>query len=222
MSVLFDGSSGYFSAGDILDSGSGSSLTLMAWIRLNQVGIRHPIIDKQAVGAATGYELSVLSGNTAEFGVFDGTNYRVTGGSTALTTGTLYHVCGTYNGTALIVYLNGAQNGTSSPGTTGSTNSQAFQIGAGSPYGNLIYFNGYMEDVRVYTRALSADEVATIYAARGTDKILSSLVGHWPMTGGAPTTAPGTILDRTNSKYSTTASGTLSYQENIALQTAVG
>jgi Concanavalin A-like lectin/glucanases superfamily len=222
MSILFNGTNGYFSAGDNLDFGSGVSRTVMAWIRLGAINVRNQIVNKQAGSAATGYELCILSSNILEIGVFNGTSYLVGQGSTTLSVDTTYHVCGTYNGASFFVYINGVVDGSSSPGITGSTNSQALQIGTGSPYGSAIYFNGYMEDVRIYNRAVSADEVSTIYEARGNDKIISGLVGHWPMTGGAPTTAPGTIQDRSNSKFSTTASGTLSYQENIALQTSVG
>ena len=43
------------------------------------------------------------------------------------------------------------------------------------------YFDGKMADVRFYNRILSADEVATIYACRGHDGIVSGLVGRWKL-----------------------------------------
>jgi hypothetical protein len=39
--------------------------------------------------------------------------------------------------------------------------------------------NGKIDDVRIYTKSLSAAEIQTIYAARGHDNLLDGLVSRW-------------------------------------------
>jgi len=48
-------------------------------------------------------------------------------------------------------------------------------------------FDGPIDDVRCYARVLSAAEIATIYAARGRDRIVDGLVGRWKLTEAEPT-----------------------------------
>jgi hypothetical protein len=48
------------------------------------------------------------------------------------------------------------------------------------------FFKGQISDVRIYDRALSAEEVEQLY--KGYD-IRNGLVGHWPLNEGQGTTA---------------------------------
>jgi hypothetical protein len=85
------------------------------------------------------------------------------------------HLAGTYDGTALRVYLNGTLAGTT-PYTSGiypSTND--FTIGgvAGQASTFVCPFIGRLDEVSVYNRALSQTEIQSIYAARTFGKILT-------------------------------------------------
>ena len=85
--------------------------------------------------------------------------------NTTLKLNTWYHVTGVYNATAqtLDVYVNGVlDNGTLS-GTVPSSqfnSSNNLQIGAFNASG---LFRGTIDDVRIYNRALSAQEVKRLY-----------------------------------------------------------
>ena len=46
-------------------------------------------------------------------------------------------------------------------------------------------FNGKIEDVRIYNRALGQDELKTIHASRGHDGIVDGLVSRWLLNEGA-------------------------------------
>jgi len=48
---------------------------------------------------------------------------------------------------------------------------------------------GYLEDVRVYNRKLTDQEIVTMHTCRGVDCIVSGLVGHWPLNELSPGTA---------------------------------
>jgi hypothetical protein len=214
MAIIFNGSNGYFSAGNVYNFPSGAATnSVMTWVRRAAVGARHDLISKEQSGA-TGYELSCLSSNLAEFGLFDGRNYRVVASTTTIAINTTYHLCGTYDGTSLRLYVNGVLEKTGAY-STGSTNTYNLNFGRRPAASN--YLNGQLEDIRIYNRALSADEVLTIYNARGADNILQGNLLWFPCTGGAVGSAAGNQIDRSGTKLTLTASGTVTFSENIAL-----
>jgi hypothetical protein len=74
------------------------------------------------------------------------------------------HICFTYNGTFLEYWLNGAYiKATSWPGSATIT---SIQIGRRS-VGAVGYFDGQIDDVRVYNRVPSAQEIRTLATRRG-------------------------------------------------------
>lgn len=183
MALTFDGASSYLNCGNVLDSTT--NMTACAWVRRSVAGVRHEIFSKE--GAANGWELSVLDSNVAEFGVFNG-GFPATTGTTNIAVGTTFHVCGVRDATAglLRIYINGVQEGTAAAGAAGTASGENFNIGR-RPNASR-YFNGAIEDPRVYNRALSADEVQTLYLSRGRDYMYNGLVGRWLFTEKAPAT----------------------------------
>jgi len=71
-----------------------------------------------------------------------------------------YYVAGTFNITDSKIYMNGAFNRTSAISGT-ATQSSAVAMGGVGVGG--YYFNGKIDNVRVYNRVLSDDEIAQIY-----------------------------------------------------------
>jgi predicted ribosomally synthesized peptide with SipW-like signal peptide len=95
------------------------------------------------------------------------TNQHVDSSSGSLPQGTFTHIVGVYDQSAgeLRIYVDGQPDGSQSvPSFTPQTSSDPGAIGAelsgGSPTDP---FDGVVDDVRVYERALSAQEVLTIY-----------------------------------------------------------
>jgi len=79
----------------------------------------------------------------------------------ALSTGQWYHVVATHDGTTFKAYINGSQE--YSDTRTLNTGTTAFRIG-GVPWNNGgEFFNGKIDQVRVFNKALSASEVTTLY-----------------------------------------------------------
>lgn len=82
---------------------------------------------------------------------------------------TWYHIVAVYNGTSMKIY----KNGTELPGSTTfsgniSTNSYNVTIGqiAGTPDSwNAYRWNGTIDEVKIYNRALSASEILADYRA---------------------------------------------------------
>lgn len=82
---------------------------------------------------------------------------------TGISTGVWYHMVGVYDGAYMRGYVDGVLNGDPVPQTGAiGENSEEFNIGAGAyPISGEI--NAQIDEVRVYNRALSPDEVQKLY-----------------------------------------------------------
>jgi len=89
-------------------------------------------------------------------GTFNGTVHFV-GGPTALGVNTWTHVALTYDGAAIRLFVNGTQVATAAQTGTLQTNTSPLRIGGNVPYGE--FFQGRLDDVRIYNRAQSASEI---------------------------------------------------------------
>lgn len=99
-------------------------------------------------------------------------------------TGKWQHFALTRSGTTLTVYKNGLPGDTA---TQGAANPQDIKIiGAYTNGGIQGPFNGQIKDVRIYDKALSANEVKFIatHEQEGTDPTTATLLGHWPLSEG--------------------------------------
>lgn len=88
--------------------------------------------------------------------------------TTAIPLNTWTHLAAVYNGTHIFLYRNGALVATTAANGTMTQCTQGVSIGNRAP-GNLNHrFPGVIDDVRLYSRAVSADEVSAIYTVTST------------------------------------------------------
>jgi hypothetical protein len=132
--------------------------TWEAWVFPTRVnwGSRQQILSDDSGG----YGRSVLiEGGTTNFGVFTG------GGvwqPTGVTTGQWQHVAVVFSATNIVFYKNGVQfSFNAAPSSPAS--SLPLQIGRNPGFGE--YFQGLIDEVSIYNRALSAAEIQAIVAA---------------------------------------------------------
>jgi len=165
-----DGALEFDGAGDFLNCGSGSSLaisgavTMTAWIQVHALNLDHKIGGNQD-GANGGYKMTVFSNNKVEFEIRDASNAStlnrgVEGGMT-LETGTWYHVAGVYSqeGGYIRTYVNGELDRQLQTMNELCASSGNFYIGC-EPFNTSSYnFTGVMDDLRLYSRALTPDEI---------------------------------------------------------------
>ena len=127
-------------------------MTLEAWVNPNRLTwIWRDVIYK---GNDNYYlEAESTSGKPATGGTFSGPLF----GTGALALNTWTHIAGTYDGATLRFYVNGVQ--ISSRAQTGlmAASSNPLQIGGDSIFGQ--YFQGTIDEVRVYNQALSAAQI---------------------------------------------------------------
>lgn len=108
-------------------------------------------------------------------------------------------IAGTWDGSTMRVYVNGVQVGTFARTAAVLTSTTAMSIGADFRGGTTAaeFFDGSIEDVRLYNRALSANELLSIYATRGADRNRTGMVFNLEMHGGGAfgaTIAAGTTF----------------------------
>lgn len=162
--ALFNGS-----GSNITLTGAGTSLslsgdfTLMAWVKLSGSGGR-TIISKAVSNGA--------SNNNYEFVVYDtklllaGVLGKHTVGSYTFSSNTWYQVCATKTGSNTVaLYVNGVILSVTKPAgaETYSTNSTQPYIGRRDDGAGQGYFNGSIDEVGIWSRALTSDEISQLY-----------------------------------------------------------
>lgn len=95
--------------------------------------------------------------------------------------GSWKHLVFTYDGTTAKMYWNGAYIGVVSVGTAAIESTENIMVGARTSGSPAFFLNasGTIDDVRIYSRALSADDVSTLYAYTGS---VGPLVGPGRLT----------------------------------------
>jgi beta-galactosidase len=86
-------------------------------------------------------------------------------GRTGLNDGRWYHVAGVYNGRSTTLYIDGRRDVSAT--TSGSIPANSFNvwIGADSQLSRHAW-NGLIDEVRIYSHALTAEEVKDLYKGR--------------------------------------------------------
>jgi hypothetical protein len=129
-----------------------------------EFGLRTQI---NATGTLCGYTASVFRTNGSELSVqFPGFSTK------AAFTGVWNHIAVVHNSGTVTVYFNYSQTATGSrgAGNTFATTSTPFNIGRRSYSGFLEYFDGQVDEIGKWNRALTASEIQAIYnSGRGID-----------------------------------------------------
>ena len=101
--------------------------------------------------------------------------------------GRWHHVAATYDGTTRTLYLDGVALGADVPGVHAVPNAQNLRIGSNSN-GSFTYLNGRLDEVRVYSVALTAAQLRADMTST-TAAVPASLVLYYNMDQGTPATA---------------------------------
>ena len=118
----------------------------------------------EAASVAYGYVCLSDSNNKVKFRSYNYPNYTDTVSETSLSTGVWYHLAFVSNQSQASVYINGVLDATGSTvGISTNTNTR-FTIGAFryAP-GTVNYFDGSIDQVRIFSRALRPYEVEALY-----------------------------------------------------------
>jgi len=168
--LSFDGEDDYV---EVMHSASLniSSITVMAWVKLVEFpgyfGGVSMIVAKGTNDQQNGhfglhqYYEGHTPTNPAIFHFYlrENDQWYAVDGNTSIVLGEWYHVAGTYNGSTLKVYVNGVLEDEETIGISRTYNTENLQIGALRMPVFEYWLNGTIDEVKLYNRALSHEEV---------------------------------------------------------------
>jgi hypothetical protein len=201
--VTFNGTTSNVSLGTLTVSGTGATIeAVFKWISGNSVifGFEgNPFEPNSFWMRIQGGVLQVIAGDASGLGRIVATG--------AITSGVRYHVAGVYDGAnnLLRVYLNGTQVATTAS-SSAIIASGAFFIGKSSVSGG--FFSGTIDEVALYTTALSAARVAAHATASFTSYDNTVLADapllYWPLNDASGTVARDTSGNGRDGTYGLT------------------
>ncbi len=134
-------------------------ITLDAWIYPDTFSGEDFIVNKYDWSNSTGYSLGLDSGQLL-FKMGDGSSLH-TLRSNSMSTGEWHHVIGTYDGSTMKVYVDGQEEGANSVSFTIDPSTNPLVIGEASDSSGY-YFDGKIDEVRVFSKALTPEQVSMI------------------------------------------------------------
>ena len=147
----FNGSNDYLSIGYNSSINTyKDKLSIGLWFKLNQLGVYQAFM-----GGYNSYYFRVTNGNVLH-GYLWGPNVGVTG-STVLQTNKWYYANLIYDGATVKLFLNGQLDG--SAAATGNVNGQTFAFNFGADNGPGSFFNGSIDEVRIYNYARTQEQI---------------------------------------------------------------
>lgn len=193
--LAFDGLNDSVSVGDSTAL-KPADLTVSAWVKPRNYTCTGPDLNCQIFAKYyfwQGYQMYISPNDSRAY--FHAYNGQVAGGSSvstmqAVPLGVWTHLVASRDNGAISMYMNGERMATETTQTLVHDGTEA-TIGSASWHsGN--YFNGAIDDVRVYSRSLSPDEVKRLYGLGASTRVSETIT-----TSGSDTTAPSTPVGLT-------------------------
>jgi len=173
--LSFDGGNDYVSANANLSGTLTSAITVSAWIKLNDLSDRG-IMGEYSNWSYYGYAFWISSNNlyfeVGRSGPGEWTGWETKVNTASISPGTWYHIVGTYNGSIVKLFVNSVEANSAGenrqingglPTCIGNVRYDCTSI---NPFNEVNgYFNGTIDDIRIYTTALTLGEIQQLYLA---------------------------------------------------------
>jgi glucose/arabinose dehydrogenase len=154
--LAFDGVNDWVTVADA-NSLDLNRMTLEAWVRPNALGSWRTVLLKEQAGQLA-YALYASADNGRPSGHVFTTGDIALEGPSVLGLTTWTHLAMTWDGSTTRLYANGSQVATAALAGNAIASNLPLRIGGNGVWGE--WFNGVIDEVRVYNRALSAAEIA--------------------------------------------------------------
>lgn len=162
----FDGINDFVDCGDKFDFYT-TGTTYSFWIRPVNLSVDHYMMSKYNVVNGATFFFGLTNAYLGNIDLAFETNTATVGETLTLTVGTWYHVVATVDTSAnnyrMKMYLNGVERGMPVTTTKPDTLGYNFVIGQ---INNEDFFNGTIDEVKIYNRALSPDEIMAHYESQ--------------------------------------------------------
>ncbi|HVU63951.1 MAG TPA: LamG domain-containing protein [Phycisphaerales bacterium] len=167
--LKFNGTSNYVSIANDVDFQITRAVTVTAWVKATSswpTGSTVATLLRKGDDNPNNWELCIANGKVElnlDCGDADGSGCD---GGTTVTTNVWHHVAGTWDGTTMKVYLDGALDGSKANSATIGTDTRSVYLGG--RVGSTDVTPGLVDDVRFFNRALTAAEIAALARASPT------------------------------------------------------
>jgi type II secretory pathway pseudopilin PulG len=172
----FDGSNDYVNCGNNASLNITSNITVAAWVKTRDCGNSQH--NPYVVKGDTSYALKQRSDNYAEFFIYDAGNwYAALYQVNSSFNNVWHHLAGTYDGLKVKLYVDGVLRNTVNHNGSIASNNYNVQLGKDAQNTDRLY-DGVLDSVRIYNRALSAAEITQLYQWTGDDGVVSGGAGY--------------------------------------------
>ncbi|PIR03874.1 MAG: hypothetical protein COV59_04375 [Candidatus Magasanikbacteria bacterium CG11_big_fil_rev_8_21_14_0_20_39_34] len=172
--VSFDGNDKItVSDSDALSLNTTGNLSVAFWVKTgSNVTSLQKILEKGGIASDANFEWTVDIYNSkfrAAYSASNGNTIRSEQSNVTLSTNTWYHVVAVFTGytstNEVYIYVNGAEGSTVTGQAGYSYSNTATQLGIGTGYGGhvLNYFSGSLDELAIFSDALTATEALDIY-----------------------------------------------------------
>jgi beta-galactosidase len=154
----FDGVNDYVNCSNDVSLDITGQITLAAWVKTQDAGNseHNPYVAK----GDSSYAIKHRTANEIEFFIYDAnTWYSAAFPVTSSFNGVWHHLAGTYDGSNVKLYVDGELTGNTAHTGSIASNTYNVNIGRDSQNTDRLY-EGEIDDIRIYGRALSQGEVA--------------------------------------------------------------
>jgi hypothetical protein len=163
--ILFDGTNDLVNINDVNSLDLTNGMTLEAWVNPSNLTDYKTVLCKENGSTNLAYALSANNNTSGSANQRPNTRIRI-GTSTTTVTGTSKlalntwtHIASTFNGSVLRLYINGVQVSSTNVSGNITTTTNLLRIGGSSALAQ--YFTGLIDEVRIYSRALTQAEIQT-------------------------------------------------------------
>jgi parallel beta-helix repeat protein len=170
--LSFDGFDDYVRVNDDPTLDGMNALTLTAWVQTARTDAAAYVVNKyfhnDGNAWTDSFYLRLDNAGLVDFGYNPGDAYVIKISSTSISDNSWYHIAGVYTGLKGSIYIEGNEVALSrddpDPGGAINDSDEDLLMGCANDAGDLGYFfNGTIDDMRIYNRALSPEEIQQIY-----------------------------------------------------------
>lgn len=205
-SMSLNGTTQYLNvaAPDFMGTQFSKTVTVSAWVKPNGISGTHSIVyGGDYNGSSYAWALS-NTGAVVTFRIGSTTISSSGSGAGALQDGVWQHVAGVYDGNAgtMTLYIGGVSAGSTSLSTVIPMPLRDVRIGANLALTPAEFFNGKIDDVRVYARPVASSDVASLTSGTHwtTENVTYSLGAD--LTAGGTVTLHGATLNANTHQFS--------------------
>lgn len=203
--LALDGTTGYVNCGNGASLHIAGDITVCGWVRTPPQANGKMVASKYSSVQDNGWALGTTSSLTPPVGAirFDGrdhsSQYWTSGGTWEVDDNAWHFLVGQRQGSVWKIYVDNQLASQNDVGSAGSLVSN-FDLTIGfqsDQVGGSTYWEGLIDDLRIYGRAISGGEIDSLYHEGGWDHEQKGLVAYYPFTGGSAADSTGHGYDGT-------------------------